>query len=100
LTGPEALSYREIAAAFARVLGRPVEYADVPLEDVRERLRAAGLPAWNADEVARLYGVMATGALGRTTGTVKALLRRAPVPLETWLAEHVAEFGGPEQPRG
>jgi uncharacterized protein YbjT (DUF2867 family) len=92
LTGPEALTYAEVAAVFARVLGKPVAYVDIPLVAAREGLKQAGLPAWSADEVTRLYEVFATGAAGQTTDTVKRLLGRAATPLETWVREHAAAF--------
>jgi uncharacterized protein YbjT (DUF2867 family) len=101
LTGPEALTYAEVADTFARVLGKPVTYADVPLATARERLRKAGLPAWNADEVTRLYAVFATGAAGRTTDTVERILRRKPTPLASWVGEHAGLFGAaPGAPGG
>lgn len=92
LTGPEALTYTEVAAVFARVLGKPVAYVDIPLAAAREGMKQAGMPAWSADEVTCLYEVFATGAAGQTTPTVKALLGREATSLEAWVREHAAAF--------
>lgn len=45
ITGPEALTAREMAQMFSRVSGRPVEYVNLSIEERSRRLRAAGTPA-------------------------------------------------------
>ena len=47
ITGPESLSYAEVAATLSRVLGRPVRYVDVPPEVARDSMLRAGMPPWN-----------------------------------------------------
>jgi uncharacterized protein YbjT (DUF2867 family) len=44
MTGPEALTTHEVAAAFSEGLARPVRYVDVPPDEFRARLAAAGSP--------------------------------------------------------
>jgi uncharacterized protein YbjT (DUF2867 family) len=44
LTGPEATTYRDIAAIISDVTGRRVEYVDIPEEQARAGLAAAGIP--------------------------------------------------------
>ncbi len=44
LTGPEAVTYRDVAAIISDVTGRRVEYVDVPEEQARAGLAAAGIP--------------------------------------------------------
>jgi uncharacterized protein YbjT (DUF2867 family) len=44
LTGPELITYREIAAIISDVTGRRVEYVDIPEEQARAVLAGAGIP--------------------------------------------------------
>ena len=44
MTGPEAMTMTELAAAFSAGLGTPVRYVDVPADEFRARLAAAGTP--------------------------------------------------------
>jgi NAD(P)H dehydrogenase (quinone) len=44
ITGPDLLSYREVAAIAAQVDGRPVEYVPVSEDGMAAMLRAAGVP--------------------------------------------------------
>lgn len=48
LTGPEALSYGKIAEKLSAALERPVRFEEIPVETVRESMRAI-LPQWVAD---------------------------------------------------
>lgn len=44
LTGPEAITYKDVAAIISDVTGRRVEYVDIPEEAARASLAAAGIP--------------------------------------------------------
>jgi uncharacterized protein YbjT (DUF2867 family) len=92
ITGPESLSYADVAASLTRVLGKPVQYVDVPPEAARDSMLKAGMPAWNADAVTQLYGAFATGRFGYTTDTVKRITRQPPIPFEQWARENAAVF--------
>src|SRR5919204_4532560 len=49
ITGPEALSYRDVAVKLSRALDRPVTYHDVPDDAVRSELRGYGMGDWLVD---------------------------------------------------
>src|SRR5262249_6198574 len=56
LTGPEALTYAEMAARLGAALGREIRYVDVSVEERAAKLEAAGLPDWLAEEFSAIYG--------------------------------------------
>jgi uncharacterized protein YbjT (DUF2867 family) len=92
ITGPESLSFADVAATLTAVLGRPIRYVDVPPEAARASMLQAGMPEWNANAVTDLYAVFASGAAARTTGTVARLLGRPPIPFERFARDHAAAF--------
>jgi uncharacterized protein YbjT (DUF2867 family) len=55
VTGPEALSYDDVAIKLSRALGRPVNYVNVPDDSVREALIGAGLDEWFAGTLVGLF---------------------------------------------
>jgi uncharacterized protein YbjT (DUF2867 family) len=92
LTGPEALSFADVADRISTVFARAVEYDPVTPEVARSALRAGGLSAWQVDGRLELYEWISkdamdgvTEAIGRTTG-------HEPVPLEDWLEKARATF--------
>jgi uncharacterized protein YbjT (DUF2867 family) len=78
VTGPEAITYPDVAAALAQELGRPVEFVDVPEEAAVAAMLAAGAPDWLAHGVAEVFRSVRGGVAADTTDVVRVLLRREP----------------------
>jgi uncharacterized protein YbjT (DUF2867 family) len=55
VTGPEALSYDDVASKLSSTLGRRVEYVDVPDAAARSALAGAGLNDWLVDSLVSLF---------------------------------------------
>lgn len=77
LTGPEALSYDDIAAIVTEVTGRPVTHRDLTCEQMRDHL-AAFMPPEFAAVLAGMDRAIAEGAEDRVTDTVQRLTGRPP----------------------
>ncbi|MFF7637502.1 NAD(P)H-binding protein [Kitasatospora sp. NPDC008050] len=75
LTGPQALSYADVAATIAEVTGRPVAHRHLTFEQLRDRW-AAEIPLEFAAMLAGLDRAIAEGAEDRTTDTVQRLTGR------------------------
>ncbi|MCF2527141.1 NmrA family NAD(P)-binding protein [Yinghuangia soli] len=92
LTGPEAITYPELAERIGRLLGRTIRYVDLPPQVFRAHLvRVAGMPDWLAAHVAEIQQ-LAVLRPERPTDDVARLLGRAPRSLDAYLAEHVGLF--------
>ncbi|MEU9556260.1 NAD(P)H-binding protein [Streptomyces fumanus] len=92
LTGPEALSYDDVAALVTEVTGRPVVHRHLGYEGMRDRL-AALMPAEFAALLAELDRAVAEGAEDRTTDTVRRITGRPPNSLRTVLEREAAPAG-------
>jgi uncharacterized protein YbjT (DUF2867 family) len=75
LTGPASISYHDVAAALSKVLGKEVDYVDVPLDAAKESMMEMGFSEWVADgfiEYAKAlregYGDLTTDDFERLTG--------------------------------
>ncbi|MFE2147319.1 NAD(P)H-binding protein [Streptomyces sp. NPDC059456] len=75
LTGPEALSYDDVAAIVAEVTGRPVVHHSLSYEEMRDRL-AALMPGEFAAMLAGMDRAIAEGAEDRVTDCVQRLTGR------------------------
>ncbi|TFV60246.1 SDR family NAD(P)-dependent oxidoreductase [Mycobacterium sp. PS03-16] len=87
LTGSEALSMVEVAAALTDALGRPVRYTDPSLLNFARRLRKRGV-GW--DSIGFMSGVYTLTRMGRNqpiTDDVHRLLGRPPRRLEEFLRD-------------
>jgi uncharacterized protein YbjT (DUF2867 family) len=94
LTGPEALSYSDVAERLSRILGRTVTYKDVPLAVMQERLLASGMPEWHVDVQVDFSTALSAGHASAVTNTVEAVTGRPARTLEQFIQEHVVLFTG------
>jgi uncharacterized protein YbjT (DUF2867 family) len=95
LTGPEALTYRELAARLTALLGKPVRYVELSDEQQLAVATAAGAPAWAAEHLRSVYrDSVRAGRLGRVTGDVGQTTGRPALPIDGWVTDHAECFGG------
>ena len=91
VTGPEALSYGDVAAKLTRALDRPVRYVDAPDDAVRQALLGFGLSEWFAGALVGLYQDYrrsgADGYAAQVTETVPRLTGHPARSLDGLLAE-------------
>lgn len=92
LTGPQALSYAEIAATITELGGRPVRHRGVTVDAVRRRLADTGMPDGFAAILAGMDHAIAGGAEDRTTSTVADVTGDAPTSFREFCAAHVRRW--------
>ena len=81
LTGDVAWDYDDLAAAAAEVLGRPVSYQRVTVDEHRAGMEAAGLDAGTIGFVIAMDENTANGELADVTGDLRTLIGRPTTPL-------------------
>lgn len=86
LTGPEALSYDDVAAILSRVSDRSVRHVLVTAERLAKIFESGGMPAEYATALAAMDAAIATGAEDRVTDEVLRLTGTAPRPFEAFAA--------------
>jgi uncharacterized protein YbjT (DUF2867 family) len=90
VTGPEALSYADVASKLSSRLGRPVEYVDVPDAATQSALASAGLGDWLVDSLVSLFAQYRSsgtdGYAAQVTDTVQELTGKPPHSLDDVLA--------------
>lgn len=91
ITGPEILTFHDVAAQFSEVLGEKVEYVPMPIDQFRERMQNV-LEPWHLDAVAQLFREIDEIGLDHTTDTFTRLTGRAPIPLRQFIRDHLSAF--------
>jgi uncharacterized protein YbjT (DUF2867 family) len=92
ITGPEALSFQEVAQALAAATGRLVTYQDVPLATVRQELVAKDLPAWLVEVRMEFATALRDGYAAAVTDTVQAVTGQPARTFDAFAREHAALF--------
>lgn len=78
LTGPEALTYDELAAELSKALDRKISHISLSSSDLRAGMLAEGLPEEIVDRLLDLERYFRGGQASRITDTVKQVIGRAP----------------------
>ncbi len=91
LTGPESLSFAELAARIAAILGSEVQFVDAPASAWREGLLAAGVPEFYADALVELFerDIKPLGTVA-PSGDVERVLGRPPQPVDRFIRDELA----------
>jgi uncharacterized protein YbjT (DUF2867 family) len=94
VTGPEALSYMDVASKLSASLGRQITYVDVPDDAVRSTLLGFGLNSWLVGALVDLFQDYrrsgSDGYAAQVTDSIQGLTGRVPRTLDQLLAEQAA----------
>jgi len=88
ITGPEILSFYEVAEIFSQALGKQVDYVDVPMDAYKETLGQFLTNQWHLDAVIDLFNGIAEGGIEDKTDTFNELMGETPKSLSQFLAEN------------
>ncbi|MDH5255147.1 MAG: SDR family oxidoreductase [Gammaproteobacteria bacterium] len=91
ITGPEVLTFHQVADRFTAVLGEKVEYVPMPTDQFRERMKNV-LEPWHLNAVCELFREIAEIGLDHTTDTFRKLMGRDPRSVTQFIQDHLALF--------
>ena len=95
LTGPEAITFGQVAGLLWQALGREIEYLNVPDEAALQGMTEQGMPEFAAAQIVTIFGILRGGAQERTTDTVRVLTGRNPYTFADFAREHARLFAAP-----
>ena len=89
LTGPEALTFADMARQLSKAVGRTVTFVDVPPQAMRAALADLGLPDWQADGLLEEFAMYRRGEAAGAESGVRDALGRSPRSFDEF-AHHYA----------
>ncbi len=94
LTGPEALDHAQVASILGEVLGRNVQYVNIPPQVFEDALtRHMGLDEEKAANLSKVYSVdVAQGKYSAVREDLPRVLGRPATPFAQWAEEHAKAF--------
>lgn len=92
LTGPQALTHAEMAAAISEAVGRTVTFRDIPPEAMRDALLGMGVPLWQADGLIEDYAHYRRGEAAAVMSGVQEATGRPPRPFSAFARDFAPAF--------
>lgn len=87
LTGPEALTFDDIAFVLTRITGRPHRFVDETIDEARASRAHFGAPEWQVDAWISTYTAIRDGEFSHVSGDIARLLGRPPTSFDEAIAE-------------
>ena len=92
ISGPEAITYDDVASHLSQVLGKTVEFVDVPDEAATAGALQAGAPEWMALGIGEVHRQLRRGIAEQTSDVVRVLLEREPYSFADFARDTAAVF--------
>jgi uncharacterized protein YbjT (DUF2867 family) len=92
LTGPELLSFGDMAAILSKLVGHSVQHVDLSNAAQSEIFTKMGLPKYAADGLVETFSLVRAGRFAYLTQDVEKVTGHKPRSFETWAREHLAAF--------
>jgi len=92
LTGPELLSFGDMAAVLAKVTGRPVRHVEISEAEQGEIFAKMGAPKYTVDGLMETYSLVRAGRFAYLTPDVEKVTGQKPHSFETWARQHINAF--------
>jgi uncharacterized protein YbjT (DUF2867 family) len=92
ITGPEALSYGQVAEILSNEVGRKISYVDITEEDARKGMKQIGMGNWFIDIMVELFRIIRAGYGSETTTVVEDITGRKPIPFAQFAKDYAEVF--------
>jgi uncharacterized protein YbjT (DUF2867 family) len=92
LTGPESLSFHDVARQLSAVVGRAVRYVPITAEAAESAMLNTGMPEWSARVLAEIQALFATGSYDGVDPTAQTILGRPLRTFASFAADHISAF--------
>ncbi len=90
LTGPEALTYDELANELSKVLGRPISHISLPPSDLKQGMLAEGMPEEIVDRMLDLERYYREDQASHITNDIKQVTGQEPRRFADYVRETAA----------
>ncbi|NEQ47425.1 MAG: SDR family oxidoreductase [Leptolyngbya sp. SIOISBB] len=95
LTGPEAITYDDLAQELSAVLGRSISHISLPPEDLKHGMLAEGMPEAIADRMLDLERYYREGQANHITNDIKQVTGHEPRRFAQYLRDYASSLQPP-----
>ena len=92
ITGPELLSFHDIAQQLSEVMGRDIHYIDTPAAEFKQSLRHWVSDDWYVETVSELFELIAQGQGALLNDVYTQVTGREPAPLRRFFQDYADAF--------
>jgi uncharacterized protein YbjT (DUF2867 family) len=92
ITGPEALSYHQVAETLSSTIGRKINYVNISDEEARAAMKEIGMSDWLINTVSELSDYFRKGKASEISSAVEEVTGRKPVSFSQFANDYADSF--------
>jgi uncharacterized protein YbjT (DUF2867 family) len=92
ITGPEALSYHQVAEILSNTTGRKINYVNISDEEARAAMKEIGMSDWLINTVSELSEYFRKGKASEISPTVEEVTGNKPISFSQFANDHAEAF--------
>jgi len=92
ITGPEALSYHQVAEVLSNATGRKINYVNISDEDARRAMKEIGMSDWLINTVSELSDYFRKGKASEVSPAVEEVTGRKSISFSQFAKDYVEAF--------
>lgn len=92
ITGPEALSYHQVAEILSNRIGRKINYVNISDEEARAAMKEIGMSDWLINTVSELFDYFRKGKASEISSAVEEVTGNKPISFSQFANDYVDAF--------
>jgi len=92
ITGGETITNAEAAEKLSTVLGKKINYVDIPSEHLIKGMTSVGTPEWLARDLSMLGDEFASGKFANTTDVIERVTNKKPITFDQFAKDYAKAF--------
>jgi uncharacterized protein YbjT (DUF2867 family) len=92
ITGPEALSYYQMAEILSSGTGKKITYVNISEEEARAAMKEIGMDDWLINTISELYNYFRKGYASQVSSAVEEVTGRKPISFSQFTKDYAETF--------
>jgi uncharacterized protein YbjT (DUF2867 family) len=92
MTGPEALSYHQVAEVLSNATGRKISYVNISEEEAKAAMKEIGMSDWLINTVSELSDYFRKGKASEVSPAVEEVTGRKPISFSQFANDYADAF--------
>jgi uncharacterized protein YbjT (DUF2867 family) len=92
ITGPEALSYYQVAEILSDATGKKIDYVNISEEEARRAMKESGMSDWMINTILELSDYFRKGNASQVSSAVEEVTGRKPISFSQFAKDHASAF--------
>lgn len=92
ITGPEAISYGDVARILSEQLGKKISYVDISEDAARKGMKESGWDDWTINYMMELFNIIRMGYLSQVSSVIEDVTGKKAIPLNQFAKDYSGAF--------